>query len=550
MNFAQGSLSRRTLLGGAAVLAASGTAYALHSGARMQRHATTDAKTLNRGNGAEPDTLDPHLAVTNWENNIIGDMFIGLMTEDAAARPIPGAALGYSISDDGLTATFILRDHVWSDAVPVTADDFVYSFRRMLAPETAAQYASILYPIENAEAVNSGQLPVEALGVRAIDARTLAITFQYQVPYLAQLMTHFATFAVPRHVVERHGDRWTRPENIVSNGPFMLAEWVANDHIKLKKNPRFHDADNVAIETIYYHPTPDAAAALKRFRGGEFDLLSDSIAPGQTLWLKREIPDELHLTPFMATKYVTFNVQQPPFNDRRVREALSMAIDRETLVAKITRGGETAAYSLVPPHMPGYPGEAQARFKSRRMAARTADAIDLLKEAGYGPENPLRFPYNIPMATESKVVAVTLQEMWREIGAEVTLMLSESQVHYDLLRRQDFQAAWSAWSADYLDAKDFLFILESTSKDLNFGDYKSSLYDGLLAHSDLERDPTLRGQLLQFAEQRMLDDVAIAPVYYGVTRDLISTEVKGWIDNTVNINRSRYLSLQRAVATT
>lgn len=550
MKFAQGRLSRRTLLGGVALLAAGGSAYALHDGARMQRRATADAKTLNRGNGAEPNTLDPHLAVTNWENNIIGDMFVGLMTEDAAARPAPGAALSYSSSEDGLTYTFRLRDHVWSDGVPVTAHDFVYSFRRMLAPKTAAQYASILYPIENAEAVNTGKLPPEALGVRAVDDRTLAITFRYQVPYIAQLMTHYAAYAVPRHVVEKHGAKWTEPENIVTNGPYTLAEWIANDHVTLKKNPRFFDAGSVAIETVNFYPTPDAASALKRFRAGEFDLLSDGVAPEETLWLKREIPEELHLTPFMATKYVVFNMQEPPFNDRRVREALSMAIDREILVEKITRGGERAAYSLVPPHMPGYPGEAQARFKSRSMAARKADAIDRLKEAGYGPHNQLHFPYNIAMTTESKIVAVTLQEMWREIGAEVTLELSESQVHYDLLRRRGFQAAWCAWSADYLDAKDFLFLLDSSTTDLNFGGYSNELYDGLLMHSDIERDQTLRAELLQSAEQRMLDDAAIAPVYYGVTRDLISTEVKGWIDNSVNINRSRYLSLHREPATT
>ena len=546
MDSAHGRLSRRMLLGGAALVAAGGSAYALRGSARMQRQAVADAKTLNRGNGAEPDTLDPHLAVTNWENNIIGDMFVGLMTEDEAARPIPGAALYYGVSADGLTYTFHLRDHTWSDGVPVTAHDFVYSFRRMLDPRTAAQYASILYPIKNAQAVNAGKLPPKALGVRAIDTKTLAIEFHYQVPYVAQLMTHYATFAVPPHVVERHKEKWTRPENIVTNGPYVLAEWVANDHVTLKKNPRFYDAEGVIAETVNYYPTEDASAALKRFRGGEFDVLSNSVPPQQTQWLKREIPDELHLTPFMATKYVVFNVHRAPFDDPRVRAALSMAIDREVLVDKITRGGEAAAYSLVPPHMPGYPGNAAARFKSLTMARRKAEARDLLEQAGYGSDERLNFPYNIQMATESKIAAVTLQEMWREIGVDARLMLSESQVHYDLLRRGDFDAAWCAWSADYLDAKNFLFLLESSSKDLNFGDYGNRLYDSLLARSDHERDPGRRGELLQRAEQRMLDDTAIAPVYYGVTRDLVSAEVKGWIGNDVNINRSRFLWLDRA----
>ncbi len=546
---AKNLLSRRALLsGGTAAVIGTGAVLTLHNNAKMQRHSTADAKTLNRGNGGEPDTLDPHLAVTSWENNIIGDLFQGLMTEDAAARPVPGAAESFSASDDGLTYTFKLRDHSWSDGTPVTAEDFVYSFRRVLDPKTAAQYASILYPIKNAQAVNTGALAPSALGVTARDARTLEIEFHFQVPYIAQLMAHYATFAVPRHVVEKHGADWTRPENIVTNGPYRLADWVANDHITLKKNERFHDRENVAIETVNFYPTPDGSAALKRYRGGEFDVLSDSVAPQQTQWLKREIPDQLHLTPFMATKYIVFNFDRKPFDDPRVRTALSMAVNREILVEKITRGGETAAYSLVPPDMPGYPGKPQLRFRDTGIAARLANARDLLRQAGFGPDNPLELIFSIQMQTEAKIVGVTLQEMWHDIGVHAQLSLSEGQVHYDLLRRQDFDLAWCAWSADYRDAKDFLFLLDSTTKDLNFGRYHSRLYDTLLERSDMERDPALRAELLQHAEERMLDDMAIAPIYYGVTRDLVSTEVKGWIGNDVNINRTRYLSLQRARA--
>lgn len=544
--FGKDSVSRRTLLGGGAIAAlAGGSALAFRSTPRMQRSAVADAHTLNRGNGAEPNTLDPHLSVTTWENNIIGDMFMGLMTEDAAAHAVPGAAHGYSVSDDGLTYRFHLRPHTWSDGVPVTADDFVYSLRRLMAPATAAQYASILYPIKNAEAVNSGDLPVEALGVRAIDPATLEIEFHFQVPYIAQLMSHSASFPVPRHVVEKYGVHWTQPQHIVTNGAYRLVNWVANDRITLVRNEKFFASKSVKIKTIHFYPTPDGSAALKRFRGGQLDILSNSVAPQQTQWLKREIPNELHLTPFMATKYLIFNFDRAPFDDLRVRRALSMAIDRNVLVEKITRGGETAAYSLVPPHMPDYPGKPHLRSRGRSMAARKAEAARLMREAGYGPNNPLEFTLNIPMASEAKLVGVTIQEMWREIGLRPELILSEGKVHYDLLRRQDFGVAWSAWSADYLDAKDFLFLVESSSKDLDFGHYNNALYDRLLRDSDYQRDPALRAEMLERAEQRMLDDVALAPVYFGVTRDIISTEVHGWVDNPVNINRTRYLTLQR-----
>jgi len=192
---------------------------------------TADGKTLNRGNGAEPDSLDPHKAQGQWENNVIGDMFVGLMTEDAAANAVPGAAESYTVSADALTFRFKIRDHVWSDGVPVTAHDYVFSFRRIADPKFAAQYVSLLYPVKNMEAVNRGDLPLDALGVRAVDDKTFEIAFHFQVPYIGQLLTHFTTFAVPRHVVEKHGDRWMRPENIAVNGPYTLKQWVPNDHI-------------------------------------------------------------------------------------------------------------------------------------------------------------------------------------------------------------------------------------------------------------------------------------------------------------------------------
>ena len=541
-------LSRRLLLGGSVALAAGGSVYAFQGSGRMQRRAEADAKTLNRGNGAEPDTLDPHLATGAWENNIIGDMFVGLMTEAADGTPIPGAAESCTASADGLTYTFRLRAHSWSDGTPVTAEDFVYSLRRVLNPETAAQYASNLYPIRNARAVNTGKLPPEKLGVRALDARTLEIAFQFQVPYIAQLLTHYSTFAVPRHVVEKYGSDWLNPENIAVNGPYILKEWIANDHILLVKNPRFYGSKQVAIENVYFYPTQDSSAALKRFRGGEFDVLSASIPPQQTLWLKREIPGELRLHPYMLTQYVVFNFDRPPFDNPGVRAALSLAIDRETIVNKVTRGGETAAYSLVPPGMPGYPGKAELAFRGVPMAVRRERARELMKEAGYGPDRPLRFNYEISSTTEAKLVAVVLQEMWREIGAEAQITQSESQVHYDLLLRRDFEVAWAGWSADYLDPKDFLFTLVSTNTSMNNGDYKSHVFDALMHDSDIERDPRLRARLLQDAEQRMLDDMAVAPVYFGVTRNLVSTDVRDWIGNSINVNRTRWLWLHRARA--
>jgi oligopeptide transport system substrate-binding protein len=537
-------LTRRGLIGaGTAAAVAGGTAFSLRGGPQG-RHAVVDARTLNRGNGAEPDTLDPHKADGNWEYNIIADMFMGLMTEDAAGNPMPGAALSYSVSTDGLVFTFKLRDHKWSDGVPVTAHDYVFAFRRILNPKTASPYSAILYPIKNALDVNGGTMPPEKVGVRAIDDSTLEIAFHVQVPYIAQLLTHFTTFAIPRHIVEKYGDAWIEPGKVVTNGPYVLREWVPNDHVLLVKNPYFYDHANLKVEKVYYYPTPDYSAALKRFRAGELDT-TNGIPAGEIDWLKLEMPRSLRVAPFILSQYVQFNLTRKPFDDVRVRTALSLAINREIIAERVMRAGERGAYAFVPPNMPGYPGKPKVGFTAMSMGARIAKAKALLAEAGFGPGNPLTFDYNYQNQTDARLVAVAFQSMWQEIGANVQLAPSESQVHYNLLRKQEFAAAWAGWVADYRDAKNYLMLWETSANDLNFGRYSNPKYDALMAQSDAERDPDRRAGLLQAAEQTVLDDAAFAPVYFGVSRNLVSTAVKGWIPNPVNINRSRFISLDR-----
>ena len=534
--------TRRGLMtGGAALALATGACGPKGSGRTLS---SADGRTLNRGNGAEPDALDPHKASGNWENNIIGDMFIGLMTDAPDASATPGAAESYAVSADGLVYTFKLRDHVWSDGKPVTAHDYVFSFRRMADPRTAAQYVSILYPVKNMEAAAAGKVPPREVGARAIDDRTLELTFLFQVPYIRELMTHYTTFAVPQHVVEKHGEAWTRPENIVSNGPYVLKEWLSNDHIHLRKNPRFFDAANVAIDNVYFYPTQDSAAALKRFRAGEFDLVTDSVPPQQINWLKQYMPRELELGPYIASSYLQFNFERKPFDDVRVRQALSLAVDREIMVSKVLRAGEQPAYALVPPGMPDYRG-AQAAFRPQPMAQRTARARALLAEAGFGPNRPLAFDLNTSNATETRQVSVVLQAMWSGIGANVRLMPYDSQIHYNLLRKRDFDVTMAGWIADYRDAKNYLMLFQSTTTDLNYGGYSSRSFDALVAASDNERDAAAREVILRRAEQALLDDVAVSPVYFGVTRNLVSPQVRGFVVNNVNVHRSRYMSLDR-----
>lgn len=537
-------LTRRATLAATAVAATSIIALSRRAQSKKTRVALSDARTLNRGNGAEPDTLDPNKIQGNWEYNIVGDMFMGLMTEDAAARPILGAAENVVRSPDGLVYTFTIRNHRWSDGMPVTAHDFVYSLRRLGNPRTAAQYVPILYPIVNMQAAAEGKVPTDRIGARAIDDRTLEIRLNYQVPYINELLMHNTAMPIPAHVVDRYGDGWTDARHMVTNGPYTLKEWVSNDHIQLVKNPYFYARDAVTIDNVVYYPTQDQSAAIKRFRGGEFDLLTDTIPPQQVDWLRREMPSELRFSPFLLSLYVQFNLKAKPFDDIRVREALSLAIDREIICQKVMRGGETPAYSLVPP-LPDYPAKPALRFRSMPAAARVERAKRLLAEAGFGPRNPLAFDFNTMGVTQHKLVALALQEMWRQVGCDVRLVISDSAIQYDLMRKRDFAVGWSGWAADYSDPKDFLFLFLSSTTDLNYGDYSNAKYDTLVARSDQIQDLAQRTAVLEAAEQQLLDDMAIAPVFFGVTRNLVSQDVKGWVDNSMNIHRSRWLRLDR-----
>lgn len=545
----QNKWSRRGLMTGGAAVAVGVGYYAFRGkGGPGMTLSRADGVTLNRGNGAEPDTLDPHKASGNWENNIIGDMFMGLMTDAADSAAVPGAAQSYGVSPDGLVYTFKLRDHLWSDGRQVTAHDFVFAFRRMADPKTAAQYASILYPMKNMEAATAGKVPPDAVGARAIDDATLELTFLYQVPYIRELLTHYTTFPVPQHVVEAHGEAWTRAEHIVGNGPFILKQWIPNDHIQLVKNTRFYDADNVGVRNVFYYPTQDSSAALKRFRGGDFDLVTDSVPPQQINWLRQKLPRELRLAPYILSSYLQFNLHRKPFDDIRVRTALSLAIDREVIAGKVLRAGEQPSYQLVPPGIPGY-RSAELTFRHQAMATRVARAKALLAEAGHGPNNPIVFELNTSNATESRSVSVPLQGMWHDIGVTVRLAPYDSQIHYAMLRKRDFDVTLAGWIADYRDAKNYLMLFENSTTDLNYGGYSNPAYDALMARSDEEHDATTRADLLRQAEQILLDDVGMAPIYLGVTRNLVSPQVKGFVTNNVNLHRTRFLTLDRGIRT-
>jgi len=502
-----------------------------------------EARVLNISNGGDPTSLDPHKLSGDWENRIAGDIFEGLVTEDAGAEPIPGQAESWEISDDGLVYTFTLREGLtWSDGEPVTSDDFVFSLRRLMNPDTAAKYAYLQYPIANAEAVNSGEMPIEELGVRAIDDTTLEITLERPTPYFIGALTHYTAFPLPEHVVAEHGEDWVKIGTIVTNGAYTPVDWVPGSHVTTEKNPAFHDAENVSIDGVKFFTLEDESAALKRYRAGEFDILT-AFPTDQYAWMQENLPGQARAAPFAGLYYYVVNNQQPPFDDARVRQALSMAINREAIGPQVLGTGEIPAYSWVPPGMAGYGEPAEVSWKDLPYPEKIEQAKDLLSDAGYGPDGePLSVQLRYNTNENHKRVAVAIASMWKPLGVEVELYNTETKVHYDELSRGQLEIARAGWLADYNDPDNFLNLLKS-DVDFNYGRFVSEEYDALIDEANAETDTDARAALLKQAEQIALDETAAMPIYYYLSRNVVSPDVSGFEDNVFDIHRTRWLTL-------
>jgi oligopeptide transport system substrate-binding protein len=514
-----------------------GLAVALAGGAQAE-------KVLRVGNMGEPESLDPHFVQGTWENRIVGNMFLGLTTEDAHATPIPGAAESWTVSEDGKTYTFKLRDHTWSDGTPVTAGDFEYSLRRILLPETAAEYASLLFPIENAEQVNSGKSAPETLGVKALDDKTLEVKLVGPTPFFLEQLTHYTAFPVPRHLVEKFGKDWTKPENIAVNGPYTLKEWVPNAQIVLVKNAKFYDAGALKIDTAIYYPQEDRTAVQKRFRAGEIDWASD-FSSDQFEWLKANLAEETRVAPYLGIYYYPMNMRKPPFDDKRVRQALSMAIDREVITDKVLKTGEVPAYSFVPPGAGGYGNPSMVTWMDMPQAERIEKAKALLAEAGYGPGKPLKFTLSYNTSENHKRIAVAIASMWKEnLGVEAELFNSEVKVHYQSLNNADFAIARAGWIADYNDAQNFLYLLEKRTGPNNYSGFADPTFDKLMMEAGVTGDMDARSSLMAKAEAIAMEEQPIIPIYYYVSKNLVSNKLTGWEANAKDVHRVRYMDLK------
>lgn len=505
--------------------------------------AAEDVPTLRRGISAQVATLDPHKSSAQWENIVIGDMFIGLTTDKADGTPEPGMAKSWEIDESGTVWTFHLGDFTWSDGVPVTANDFVYAFRRLQNPEIASQYASMLWLVKNAEKVNSGELPPEELGARAIDDKTFELTLEHPAPYLLGLLTHYTTFPVPAHIVEQYGDSWIQPENIQVNGPYKLVYWKTGDQLVADKNPGGFGAAEACFDRVSYFEISNEAAYENRIAAGELDINNQFSGP-RMAEIEAKFPGWPRTYPGLLTTYWSFNQTKPPFNDKRVREALALALDREFMVRNVMTPGFEPAYAMVPPGISNYDVERpQVSFKDMPRAERLAKAKTLLEEAGYGPSKPLKFEFIHRNTGDNPKAAPVAQQNWAEIAPWVqpTIVQQETATLYQRLRTTDFQVADGAWLADFDDPINYLYLLQSTTGQQNYGKYNNPEYDALLAQSNIERDPAKRAELFAQAEKVMLEDFPITPMWIQVTQNLVDPTLTGWEDNAKDNHRSRFL---------
>jgi oligopeptide transport system substrate-binding protein len=499
------------------------------------------ADVLRLGNPGEPETLDPHRYNLRLEETILTDLFLGLTTFDAAANIVPGAAAEWQVSDDGLTWTFRLRDGLaWSDGTPLTARDFVYAFRRLLAPETAASLAYFMYPLHNAAAVNAGRLPPSQLGVRAADDTTLVIRLEKPYPYLPERLLYPTGYPVPRHVIERVGDDWVKPEHWVSNGAYLLESWQPQAALTLRRNPHFAASglEPAFIERVTYLPLASEQAAYNRYRAGEVHAVS-SFPAGELGTVRSSMSDHLRTSPLLSIMYLVFNTRQAPFDDPRVREALALAVDREILTEKVQRAGHLASPSFVPAMVSHYRPVPEP-WSDEPRDERLARARSLLEKAGHGPGNPLQITLRYVSGTETKRSNLAIAAFWNEIGVRTRLHQSELKVHFSDLRQRNFQVAMAGWFGES-NPEHYLGLWKSDTGDVNYGGYANAAFDARMNRAAGVADLTQRNALLREAEALGIADYPAVPLYSVMVRRLVDPSLQGWTDNARDAHPARLL---------
>ncbi|MFD2192329.1 peptide ABC transporter substrate-binding protein [Pistricoccus aurantiacus] len=504
------------------------------------------AQTLDIGVMGELASFDTsQVSGGVWESQVLMDVYEGLVKKAPDGEILPGMATDWEVSEDGRIYTFHLREGAkWSDGEPVTAEDFVFGWQHMLDPQNASKYAYMLYPVVNAEAVNVGDKPLEALGVESLeDGKVFQVTLNAPTPYFIQLLTHYTAYPAPKHSVEEYGDAWVKLDNIATNGAFKPTQWISQSRITAVKNPEYYDAEEVSLDQVNYHTTEDRNAGISRFRAGEIDILRD-YPSSRYQWLKDNLPDATHMAPYLGSYYYVLNHREGrPTADKRVREALNLAARRNVLSEQIMAGTFLPSLSFVPQGTDNYDVQ-EMKLGGDDMNARMAKAKQLLEDAGYGPSNPLTLRLRYNTSDEHKKIAVAMAAMWRPLGINVEMINSEATVHYQTIQQGDFDVARAGWIADYNDAENFLTLLKSGVGN-NYGAYSNPEYDALLDEAATTLDAEEREKLLEQAEQLALDDYALVPLLYYVSRNLVNPALDGWEDNVSDDHPSRWISIEQ-----
>lgn len=491
---------------------------------------------IRRGNIEAPRTLDPALADSVHEFNILIDLYEGLVGEDAAGRLIAGVASDWTISEDGLHYTFALRhDARWSDGSRVTAEDFVRALRRVADPETNSAYASLLAPIAGFAAIQRRDSPPALLGVTAPDEATLAIELTQPTPYVLRLLS--LPIAFPRHRESTDGEP---SEAVITNGPYTLVSRHAGDSLRLERNRWYWDAGSVETAAIEYVAVAEEVTEMQMYLAGELDI-TGSIAPAHLARLTESRPDEVRTAPMLALYYLAFDLTEPPLEQTALRAALSMAIDREQIVALLGRG-EIPAYAIVPP---GTANHQAVRYdwQASDAAERVREAQALLEQAGFGPDNPLELTLTYDVGSIHEKVALAVSDQWQRLaGVEITLDKREWQYFLATREQRDeWQVMRFSWFGDYNDPTTFTDIFHSDSPQ-NLPRYHNDRYDTLLARAATTEDIDRRSALLAEAEQMLLNDYPIAPLYFFASKHLVRPDIAGFEDNVLDRHPSRYLS--------
>lgn len=506
---------------------------AVNSSGNPEDIVLAEQQSIVINNTAEPESIDPHKVSAVPEGNIIRQLFIGLVDTDRDGKTVPGMAQSWD-SKDNKVWTFKLRDAQWSDGKPVTAEDFVYSWQRLLDPNTASPYASYLVDakVSGAAAVMAGEAELQTLGIKALDDKTVQITLTEPVPYFPDMLIHTSTKPVPKTAIEQYGDKWTSAEHIVVNGPYTLSDWRVNDKIVLKRNPHYFDDANTTIDSVTILPISSPTTDVARYQAGEVDV-SAEVPPEQFESLKAKMSEELRVAPRLCTYYYKYNTVKPPFDDVRVRRALALALDRNIIAEKVMGQGQQPAYQLTPPSTSGM-SNFTPEWKSWSKQQRIDEANSLLQQAGYSASHPLKFQLLYNTSDNHKKIAVAFSSLIKEaLGkdtVDIELVNKEWKTYLDTRRNGNYDIARSSWCGDYNEPSSFLNTLK-TGNSNNHGKYSSAQFDSLLNQTLAEGvDAQQRASLYQQAEAQLDADMPNLNMFHYVGVRLVKPYVIGFPD--------------------